>query len=222
MPGWSDLRHRPLDAVLLEAVVADAVPVRREVGELVPDRLGVRVLGPVRAERPRHVDDDLAVDPRLAGQRHRRADAADAPLGVRERAVLLGEARRREARRPRTSRVMSLRKMSCETRKSSTAEPLLDVVRVRLGLRRVLADEVERLDAAVVEAAHHLVEAVARRLGHLDAPRLGELPPDLGVVDGLVAREVRRGSRPSRSGPGRCSGRGARSGRSTRSRGGRS
>ena len=36
-----------------------------------------------------------------------------------------------------------------------------------------------------------LVEAVARPLGNLDAPRLGELPPDLGVVDGLVAGEIR-------------------------------
>ena len=71
-------------------------------------------------------------------------------------------------------------------------ETLLDVACVRLGLRRVLADEVERLDAPVVEAGDDLVEAVARSLGHLGAPRLGELPPDLGIVDRLVAGEVRR------------------------------
>ena len=40
-------RARPLDALLLQPVVADAEPVRREVGELVPDRLRVRVLRPV-------------------------------------------------------------------------------------------------------------------------------------------------------------------------------
>ena len=69
-------------------------------------------------------------------------------------------------------------------------EPLFDVAGVRLGLRRVLADEVQRADAAVVEPAHHLVEPVAGRLGNLGAPRFGELPPDLGVVDRLVAGEV--------------------------------
>ncbi len=63
-------------------------------------------------------------------------------------------------------------------------------MRVRLGLRGVLADEVERLHPAVVEAAHHLVEAVAGRLRHLRAPCLGELAADLGVVHGLVAGEV--------------------------------
>ena len=64
------------------------------------------------------------------------------------------------------------------------------MVGVRLGLGRVLADQVERPHAAVVEAGHHLVEAVAGRLRHLDAPGLGELPAHLGVVDGLVARQV--------------------------------
>ena len=45
----ADLGHRPLDPVLLEPVVADAVPVRCEIGELVPDGFGVRILGPARA-----------------------------------------------------------------------------------------------------------------------------------------------------------------------------
>ena len=49
-------------------------------------------------------------------------------------------------------RVESFRKMSCDIRNSRPSEPLLDVAGVRLGLRRVLADEVERLDPAVVEA----------------------------------------------------------------------
>ena len=101
-------------------------------------------------------------------------------------------------------------------------EPLLDVVRVRLGLRRVLADQVQRLDPAVVQAGHHLVEPVPGALGQVDAPRGGELRAHLGVVARAGSRGGSAGSRPSRSGPGRCSGRAARSGRSTRSRGGRS
>ena len=107
---------------------------------------------------------------------------------------------------------VSFRNRSCATRNSSFAQPLLDVVRVRLGLRRVLADQVERLDPAVVEAGHHLVEPVAGALGQVDAPGGRELLPHLRVVPGLVARGSSAGSRPSRSGPGRCSGRGARSG----------
>ena len=76
-------------------------------------------------------------------------------------------------------------------------EPFLDVVGVRLGLRRVLADEVERLDPPVVEAGHHLVEPVAGRLGHLDAPRLGELRRDLGVVDAAGSRAGTTGFAPA-------------------------
>ena len=69
-------------------------------------------------------------------------------------------------------------------------EAFLDMARVRLGLRRVLADEVERLDPPVVEAGDDLVEAVARPLGNLSPPGVGELLPDLGIVDRLVAGEI--------------------------------
>ena len=51
---------RPLQPDILEAVVANPRPVRRQVGELVPDVLGRRVL-PVGAEPPREVDDDPPV-----------------------------------------------------------------------------------------------------------------------------------------------------------------
>ncbi len=71
-------------------------------------------------------------------------------------------------------------------------QPLLDMVRVRLGLRGVLADQVERPDAPVVQPGHHLVEAVPRRLGERDPPGLGELAPDLGILLGLVPRQVAR------------------------------
>ena len=66
VPGMVEVGARPLHAVLLDPVVADPVPVGRQVGELVPHRLRVRILGPVRAERACHLDDDLAVDARLA------------------------------------------------------------------------------------------------------------------------------------------------------------
>jgi hypothetical protein len=72
------------------------------------------------------------------------------------------------------------------------AEPLLDVMRVRLGLRRVLADQVQRPNAPVVESGHHLVEAVTRPRGNFHAPRLRELLADLRALARLVAREVGR------------------------------
>ena len=52
-PGVIPVGARPLHTALLQPVVADPVPVGREIGELVPDRLRVRVLGPLGAERPR-------------------------------------------------------------------------------------------------------------------------------------------------------------------------
>ena len=119
------------------------------------------------------------------------ADAADPPLRVRERPVLLGEARRGED----DVRVLPRRVVQEDVLRQEEVEPFeafLDVLRVRLRLRRVLADQVERLDAPVVEARDDLVEAVARPLGNLGAPRVGELPPDLGIVDGLVAGEIGR------------------------------
>ena len=74
--------------------------------------------------------------------------------------------------------------------KLELAEPFLDVVRVRLGLGRVLTDQVHGLQAVVVEPAHHLVEPVAGRLRHVDAPSVRELLPDLGIVHRLVAGQV--------------------------------
>ena len=184
-------RARPLHSVLLDPVVADPEPVRREVGELVPDRLRVRILRPVAAERARQRDHDLAVAARVAGARNRCAHAVDPPLGVRERAVLLGEARGRED----DVRVLARRLVQEEILRDDELElrePLLDVRRVRLRLRRVLADQVERLDPPVVEPGHHLVEPVAGALGQVDAPGLGELLAHLRVVPGLVAGEVVR------------------------------
>ena len=150
------------------------------------------------------------------------ADAAHAPLGVRERARPSRRSSRPGRRRPRASREVSFRKMSCETRNSICSKPSS----TRCAFGSVCAGfspiEVERLDRPVAEAVDDLVEPVAGRLGHLDAPGRRELrarPPGRRPAG---SRAGRPGSRRSRSGPGRCSGRAARSGRSRRSRGGRS
>ena len=98
------------------------------------------------------------------GAGHRLADAVHAALRVRERPVLLGEARGREddvGELPvRVVQEEVLRDDEVEVRHA-----LLDVVGVRLGLHGVLADQVERADPPVVEAGHDLVEPVAGRRG---------------------------------------------------------
>ena len=220
-PRVVEVGARPLHAVLLDARVTDPVPVRTEVGELVPDVLRRPVLRPRPAERGRHRADDAPVLARFAGAVERLPHPVHPALGVREGAVLLGEARRRED----DVRVLPGRVVQEDVLRDdelAAGEALLDVVGVRLGLGRVLADQVERLHAPVVEPGDDLVEPVARRLRHLHPPRLRELRAGSPGRRPAGSRAGTTGSRPSRSGPGRCSGRAARSARSTRSRGGRS
>src|SRR5581483_8260461 len=66
-PRMVELWAGPLDPVLLDPRIADPVPVRAQVGELVPDVLRALVLGPARAERPGDGDHDPPVLARLAG-----------------------------------------------------------------------------------------------------------------------------------------------------------
>ena len=50
-----------------------------------------------------------------------------------------------------------LKKMSCTTKKSSFSNAALHVVRVRIDDAHLLADEVHRLELALVDRVHHLV-----------------------------------------------------------------
>jgi hypothetical protein len=117
-----EVGHRPLHAVLLEPVVADPVPVRRQVCELVPDRLRVGVLGPVRAECLRHENDDVAVDLGLAGS------GAPARTRLTRRSVFVNVpsfSAKLDAGRTTSAyfRVESFRKMSWDIMKSSPLSP---------------------------------------------------------------------------------------------------
>jgi hypothetical protein len=182
---------RPLQADLVDPVVADPRPERRQVGELVPDVLDRPVVGPLGAELAGKVDHDSPVLAGLARARDRPADAVHATLRVGEGAVLLGEAGRGEDDVGKAGRRV-VQEQVLGHHELEASETFLDVPCIRLGLRRVFADQVEGLDAIVVQPGHHLIEAIAVRLGQLDSPGRGKLAPDVGILLGLVARQIAR------------------------------
>ena len=121
------------------------------------------------------------------------AHAVDPPLGVRERAVLLGEARGREDDvRVLASTSRSGRDPGRRRTRAARAPPRRGAAfgSVWAGFSPI---EVERLDPPVVEAGHHLVEPVA---GASRAARRPRPPANFsrtsGSSPGLVAGEVVR------------------------------
>ena len=101
-------------------------------------------------------------------------------------------------------------RMSCTTRKSSPAQQLARVLDVGLGLRRVLADHVQRAQLAALHALEHLrqVPAVARDDRRSPRrPRSARAPRRRARCPGSPA--ACSGSRPCRRRPARCSGRAA-------------
>src|SRR5690349_4854338 len=78
---------RPLQpALLLEPFVCHPLEDRRQLTQLVPDRLGGRV-APVVPEPLGDLADDPDIVPRVAGGREGRAQPLHAPLAVRDRAL---------------------------------------------------------------------------------------------------------------------------------------
>ncbi len=75
-------------------------------------------------------------------------------------------------------RVVSVGKISWQTRNSADCKALLHVVDIRLGVGQVLAEDVEGLDLAVEQAVHHLGDHQAGLVGQVvDAPGRFELGP---------------------------------------------
>ena len=117
--------------------------------------------------------------------------ALDAAVARRHRALRLapaGGGRQddvRELRRPREEEVL-------DDQEVEPAEGLLDVVRVRVGDRRVLADDVERVERALGGGLQHLGHVQAARRREADAPALLERAPLGRIEDVLEAGQAER------------------------------
>jgi hypothetical protein len=182
---------RPLESAhLLETRVAHAAGEMGSDGaELVPDLLRRR-FAPVVTQPP----GDLRDDPQLVARARRRIDrlahALDAPFAVGDGPLALAPRRGgrqddvRELRRAREEDLL-------HDEMVEAAQPVLDVVRVGVGLRGILADDVERRQVAPVHRAQHLGEVHA-------APRRDDRVPPLAhprarvviLLDVLEARQL--------------------------------
>ena len=148
------VRARPLDAAeLLEPRVAHPCMHRRERAQLVPDVLGARRAELV-AEAPSELVDDLDVVAGSPGGVVRLAHALHAALARGDGALDLAQRRRRreddvgELRGAREEEVLD----------DEVVEPLeqpLGALLVRLSLRRVLADDVDGAQLAVLHRLEH-------------------------------------------------------------------
>ena len=103
-----------------------------------------------------------------------------------------------------------VRNMSCTTMWSRPSSSRDRACRVRFGLRRVLADDVERAELAVLHRLEHLATGACRRFGGM---RRALRALELRARSRHPRRPGRRGacsaSRPCRRRPARCSGRAA-------------
>ncbi len=172
-------------------VVAHAAVHRRERAQLVPGLLGGR-LAPVGAHAVGDRADDPAVVARLAGRVERLAHALDAALGVGDGALALAPGRARGQHD--VGQLGGLRQQDVlDDEEVEAREQLARVLDVGLGLRRVLADHVQRAQLAALHALEHLrqVPAVARH--DLAAPGGLEAGARLGVaLDVLEAGQLVR------------------------------
>ena len=83
---------------------------------------------------------------------------------------------------------VSVRKMSCTTRKSDLVHRLSGVAGVGFAQYRVLPDDVERVDTAGMHGVEYLGVRQSRYAAELASPRRLELGLCLRGVDGLIAR----------------------------------
>ena len=188
---------RPLDTALaVETRVREPREERREPRHLVEDRGRPRVVELAADREPeplRHALGELARDPpvgpRLARPREGLAHALDAPLRVGERALLLGERRRRQEDVGARGRLVQEEILHDED--VELLDRLLRVVEVGLREERVLADDVHGARLAVEAPFDHLGHDAPRPPRRPHAPVRLELRERLGVVL-LVPGEVRR------------------------------
>ena len=190
-------RDRPQQAAPADALERHAGEVGRHLGDL-PHRVRGRLEAHVVAQLARDRRDDVEVGPRRPGRLDSRLDELDPALGVRERAGLL------EERRGGQDHVRVLRRLVLEDvladEEVERLERRLDVLRVRVGLGDVLAEDVHRLEVARHGRVEHLRDLHPALALHRHAPALLEAPRDLLVGDRPVGGErVRQGAHVGRA-----------------------
>jgi hypothetical protein len=135
------------------------------------------------------ITNDLEVAPRIAAYRERGSHKLHAPLGVRERAFLLrkthaGQNHMRHLRGLVQEDILHHKELDLLKR-------FTDVIGVRVGEHRVLAHDVQRLDAPIEHAVHQLSDGQPglRWNLHRCLPRVLELRPHILINDRLIARD---------------------------------
>ena len=87
---------------------------------------------------------------------------------------------------------VSFRKISCTMTISIALSAAVDVLRVRIGLRDILALDVEPLEAAVERGVEHVRNAQAGLGVERDVPRLFEVGAHRGIGNVAIAGQLMR------------------------------
>ena len=195
-------RNGPLQRLVsLEPLVAHAGEERRQRRDLV-HHLRRMLIVPAGAEMVGDVLNDSPVRPRTLERLEHLVEPLDPPLGAREGPFLL------QARRRRQHDVGKLARVAEEDVLHDEEVELLEggahVVRVRVDDAHLLADEVHRLELALVDGVHHLVIVQALGRGQRDAPRRLRNGRGLPGRRPTGSPEARSASSRGRSRPARC------------------
>ncbi len=188
-PHWRAVIAGPLHAAdFVEEREADTIEGRREFSDLVHDCGRTRIVH-VIAQRLRNFLGDAPFILALL-RLHDRTNAIDATLGINERAVLLQERRAGKEHMRELGGLVQEQVLYDET--VEVAQRSLDVVRVRIGLRDVLALDVHATEVTRDGGVEHVRNAIARLGIDRDAPVLLELRAHFVAGDWAVAREFVR------------------------------
>ena len=101
-------------------------------------------------------------------------------------------------------RQVSLKKISCMTKKSSFDSASADIIGVGIDQAHLFAEDIHRLEFAFVDGVDHHVVIEARLRRQCNIPCLLKLGPNRRIVHFLIAGKVSSASRRDRWRPARC------------------
>ena len=176
----------PLKTVGLEAVHGDPTEkFWRDARNLV-ENIGGRFVVPSESEFSPDVARHFPIRPRLARRAQRRAHALNAALAVRERAVLLEEARSGQYE-VRAARRLG-EKQLLHDEQVETLERLQHVRFIGIALCEVFALNPECTHAPLRSSLQHLRNREPRMHGWFDSPRRCEARSHRWIRNGLITR----------------------------------